>query len=62
MFDVVITGGRVVSPTTTTELEVGIQGKEIAALASPGTLVTEAKRVLYATDLYVLPSPSWSLG
>ena len=55
MFDLVITSGKVVSPTATSELDVGIQGKEIAALGKPGSFVAQAKRVVDATDLYILP-------
>lgn len=55
MIDLVITGGKVVLSTTTSELDVGIQGKEIAALSKAGTLVSQAKRVIDATGLYVLP-------
>lgn len=55
MFDLVITGGKVVSPSTTTELDVGIYGREIVALAKPGVLVSQGKRVVSATGLYVLP-------
>jgi len=55
MFDLVITEGKVVSPTTTNELDVGIIGKEIASLSKPGTLVDQAKKVIQAKDLLVLP-------
>ena len=55
MFDLVITDGKVVSPMTTNELDVGIIGKEVASLSKLGTLVDQAKKVIQAKGLLVLP-------
>ena len=55
MLDLVIRGGRVVTPQGVGSWDVGIQGERIAALAEPGTLPKDAARVVDATGLIVVP-------
>ena len=55
MLDLIIRGGRVVTPGGVGELDVGIQGERIAAVALPGTLNVEAGRTIDATGKIVLP-------
>ncbi len=55
MFDLLITGGKVVSPMDTNELDIAIEGREIVALAKPGYLGNKAKRVIDASGFYLLP-------
>src|SRR5437016_3104949 len=53
MLDLVIRGGRVVTPSGVGEWDLGVQGERIAALGAPGTL--EAGRVIDATGKVVVP-------
>src|SRR5688572_2859724 len=55
MLDLVIRGGRVVTPAGVGAWDVGIEGERIAALASPGTLTPESARVIDATGKLVIP-------
>jgi dihydropyrimidinase len=55
MLDLIIRGGRVVTPQGVEQLDVGIQGEQIAALALPGTLEAGARRIIDATGKVVLP-------
>ena len=55
MLDLIIRGGQVVTPEGTLEMEVGIQGEKIAAVALPGALEVEAGRTIDATGKIVLP-------
>ena len=55
MFDLLITGGTVVSPASSQVLDVAVEGGKITALALPGTLPDEARRTVDARGLYVLP-------
>jgi dihydropyrimidinase len=55
VLDLVIRGGRVVTPQGAGSWDVGVQGERIAALAEPGTLPTAAVRVIDATGLIVVP-------
>ncbi len=55
MLDTIIRGGRVVTPEGVGELDVGIQGERIAALALPGSLEVGAGRTIDATGKIVLP-------
>jgi dihydropyrimidinase len=55
VLDLVIRGGRVVTPQGVGSWDVGIQGERIAALAEPGTLAKDAARVVDATGLIVVP-------
>lgn len=54
MFDVVVTGGTVVSPSGEVPADIGIRGGSIAAIAAPGTL-GGAREVIDANGLHVLP-------
>src|SRR2546427_656675 len=53
MLDLVIRGGRVVTPSGVGDWDVGVQGERIAALGAPGTL--DAGRVIDATGKVVVP-------
>ncbi|MBI3801906.1 MAG: amidohydrolase family protein [Deltaproteobacteria bacterium] len=55
MLDLVIRGGQVVTPQSVGELEVGIQGEKIVAVGWPGTLATDAGRVIDARGKLVIP-------
>jgi len=55
VLDLVIRGGRVVTPQCVGSWDVGVQDGRIAVLGAPGTLPTEAARVIDATDLIVMP-------
>ena len=55
MLDLVIRGGRVVTPDGVGAWDVGIEGEKIAALAAPGTLPAETARVIDATAQLVIP-------
>ncbi|HEV8308687.1 MAG TPA: amidohydrolase family protein [Methylomirabilota bacterium] len=53
--DLVIRGGRVVTPQGVGEWDVGVAGERIAAVAEAGTLPTDQARVLDASGLVVVP-------
>ena len=56
MLDLIIKGGRVVTPGGAGLMDVGIQGERIAAVASPGTLDDlGAGETIDATGMIVLP-------
>ena len=55
MLDLLIRGGRVVTPAGIGEWDVGIEGEGIAAVALPGTLPSEAGRIVDATGKIVVP-------
>ena len=55
MLDLIIEGGRVVTPEGVAEMDVAVQGERIAALALPGTLEAEARRTVDASGKVVLP-------
>lgn len=55
MFDLLICSGSVVSPESTSILDVAITGKEIQALGKPGAFGNNAKRTIDATGHYVIP-------
>src|SRR5262245_23499563 len=55
MLDLVIRGGLVVTPEEVGERDIGIQNGTIVAIATPGTLPTEAARIIEARDHIVLP-------
>jgi dihydropyrimidinase len=52
--DLIIHGGRVVFPDGIVDADVAVEGGLISAIGDPGSL-GEAKRVIDATDLHVLP-------
>ena len=55
MLDLIIRGGRVVAPEGVAEMDVGIQGEQIAVVAQPGALEVEARRTIGAGGKIVLP-------
>ncbi len=55
MLDLIIRGGRVVTPGTVAELDVGIEGERISVIAEPGTLPEGNAREIDASGLVVLP-------
>ena len=55
MLDLVIRGGLVVTPEEVGERDIGIQNGTIVAIATPGTLPTEAAQVIEAQGHIVLP-------
>ena len=55
MLDLIIRGGRAVTPEGVLEVDVGVQGEKIAAVALPGALEVEARRTIDATGKVVLP-------
>ena len=55
MLDIIIRGGKVVTPHGVVEVDVAIQDGKIAALAHPGLLEAGAGRVIDATGKIVLP-------
>ena len=55
MFDLLITGGTVVTPSEAATLDIGVQDGRIAALAAPGTLTDDATQTLDASGRIVTP-------
>ena len=55
MLDLIIKGGRVVTPEGAGEMDVGVQGGLIAFVATPGTLDVEARQTIDAGGKIVLP-------
>jgi dihydropyrimidinase len=55
MFDVLISGGTVVSPDQSVVADVGIKGRRVEAILAPGSVASRAERVIDARDLYVIP-------
>ena len=55
MIDQIVTGGRVVTPQGDMDLDIGIKGEKIVALAAPGTLSTEGAEVLDVSNKIVVP-------
>jgi dihydropyrimidinase len=55
VLDLVIRGGRVITPQGVGAWDVGVQEERIAVLGAPGTLPGEATRVIDATGLIVAP-------
>ena len=53
--DLLIRGGRVVTPRGVGEWDVGVVGERIAAVALPGTLSADGARVIDAAGLIVVP-------
>jgi dihydropyrimidinase len=54
-YDLVVLNGTVVSPAGEWALDVGVRGETIAALGEPGSLGTEAARVIDASGCLVIP-------
>ena len=55
MYDLLVRGGTVVTPSTTERLDLAVQGEHISAIGQPQVLGTEAKTVLDATGCLVMP-------
>src|SRR5436190_23831164 len=55
MLDMLIQGGRVVTPAGVGNWDVGIMGEQIVAVAFPGILPGEAKQVIDARGKIVVP-------
>ncbi len=55
MLDLIIRGGRVVTPEGAGDMDVGVQGEQIAFVATPGTVDVEARRTIDAGGKIVLP-------
>ena len=55
MLDLVIRGGRVITPQGVGSWDVGVQDGRIAVLGAPGTLPSDAARVIDASGLIVSP-------
>jgi dihydropyrimidinase len=55
VLDLVIRGGRVITPQGVGSWDVGVQDGRIAVLGAPGMLPSEAARVIDATGLIVAP-------
>ena len=55
MLDVILRGGRVVTPQWMAEMDVAIQGERIVAVSEPGTLDVEAAQNIDASGKLVVP-------
>jgi dihydropyrimidinase len=55
MYDLLVRGGTVVSPTAAEPLDVAVEGEHIAAIDRPGALASDAKKVIDATGCIVVP-------
>ena len=55
MLDMLIQGGRVVTPAGAGDWDVGVVGEKIVSVAFPGVLPTEAKQVIDARGKIVVP-------
>ena len=55
MIDIMIRGGKVVTPSGVGEWDVAVEGEKIAAVAEPGTLSPEGVRVIDAAGRIVVP-------
>ena len=55
MLDLVIRGGRVVTPEGAGAWDVGVEGERIVVVAAAGSLPADSARVIDATDKLVIP-------
>ena len=55
MFDLILRGGTVVTPTQAATYDIGVRGETIAAVAQPGSLDDDGARVIDAGGKIVLP-------
>jgi dihydropyrimidinase len=55
MIDLLVTGGDVVSATSTARVDVGVDKGKVAFLASPGAIEVEARQVIDASGQFVVP-------
>lgn len=54
MFDLLIANGKLVTPSTTIQADLGVHGEKIAGIFAPGS-GSDAERVIDADGVYVLP-------
>jgi dihydropyrimidinase len=54
MYDLLVRGGTVVTATAAEQRDIAVEGERIAAIEAPGSL-TEARKVVDATDCVVIP-------
>jgi len=55
MLDLIIRGGQVVTPWGVGDWDVAVQGEKIVAMAAPGTLTDDVRRVIDASGKVVVP-------
>ena len=55
MYDLLVRGGIVVTPTAAEPADIAVSGERIAAVEPPGALGAEAKKVIDATGCLVVP-------
>ena len=55
MLDLLVRGGKVVSPEMTLEQDVGIRDGMIVSISAPGAGPQEAKRIVEGAGKYVIP-------
>jgi dihydropyrimidinase len=55
MYDLVVHGGAVVSPSGVENLDIGVEGERIAAVVPVGALESEGRTVIDATGCFVIP-------
>jgi dihydropyrimidinase len=55
MYDLLVRGGTVITPTMRETLDVAVVGERVTAIGRPGALETEAKTVIDATGCLVMP-------
>jgi len=55
MHDLLITGGTVLTPAGRETLDVAVDGETIVAVDVPGSLGTEARKLIDATGCLVIP-------
>src|SRR5215471_7967073 len=55
MLDLLVRGGRVVTPDAVAVLDIGVQDGRIVSLTAPDTTPTEANRTVDASGLLVVP-------
>ena len=55
MIDIMIRGGKVVTPSGVGEWDVAVEGEKITAVTEPGTLSPEGVRVIDAAGSIVVP-------
>ena len=55
MLDLAIRGGMVAAPAGSAQLDIGVKGKTIVEVASPGYLATDPQAEIDATGMIVVP-------
>ncbi len=51
MYDLLVTGGTVVTPTATDKLDVAVEGEQIAAVERPGALGREGVHRMFEPEM-----------